>query len=536
MPALPDLPRAAVATKASPARRNRWPFIGLAAILAVAAFLRLFHIMSLFPILIDESIYLRWTEIIVHQGQWFVSLLDAKQPLSYWIYALVRMAAPGMDPLLGPRLVSVCAGLGSTALLFRLGRRFSGEIAGFIAAFLYAVMPFGVLYDRLAYTDALVNLCGIATTVASMEYFAASSPGTGGALQLGLLLGAGFSVKSTFALLLWVPLLAAVLLGRHRRRLTVIRLLQIYGTAVILPALSFLCVPNAPMFQVNNLLVHHTNFFPPAAFLLAHPFVNFPENGRLVWQYANCYVTLPVACAGMVSAIYLVARRRREAMLLSLAIAVPLLTEILLLWFLHSRYVFAFVWPIVALTALALGDLRRRSVALALTAAIAAPALMASCVMLRNPRNQLHAIEVDEFLSSGPYSGYGIAEAVAYLKKESGAMPVTVLTDPLFGTPADAIHAYLNLWRGDRVYDAWWLQLSARQPILPAGLTEVMKSQYERVSAGAVDFSRLTRVYYVTDTNYNKPAAVLKRDPGVRLEARFVKNNGLDYVDVYRLR
>jgi len=37
----------------------------------------------MFPILVDESIYLRWAEIIDHQGQWFISLLDGKQPLQY---------------------------------------------------------------------------------------------------------------------------------------------------------------------------------------------------------------------------------------------------------------------------------------------------------------------------------------------------------------------------------------------------------------------------------------------------------------------
>src|SRR5262245_27039640 len=114
-------------------------------IVAVAAFFRLFRLMSLFPVLIDESIYIRWTEIIDHQGQWFISLSDAKQPLSYWIYALIRKAFPALDPLMGPRLVSVAAGLLSVYLLFRMGRRLSGVTAGLLAASFYAVLPFAVL-------------------------------------------------------------------------------------------------------------------------------------------------------------------------------------------------------------------------------------------------------------------------------------------------------------------------------------------------------------------------------------------------------
>ncbi len=47
----------------------------LAAILVLAFFLRAYKLTTLFPVLVDESIYLRWAEIIHHQGQWFISLL-----------------------------------------------------------------------------------------------------------------------------------------------------------------------------------------------------------------------------------------------------------------------------------------------------------------------------------------------------------------------------------------------------------------------------------------------------------------------------
>jgi hypothetical protein len=100
-------------------------------------------------ILVDESIYLRWAEIIDHQGQWFVSLLDAKQPLSYWLYALARKGFPDADPLLGARSVSVAAGGVATALLFQLGRQLGGTLAALAAAFFYALVPYGVFYDRL---------------------------------------------------------------------------------------------------------------------------------------------------------------------------------------------------------------------------------------------------------------------------------------------------------------------------------------------------------------------------------------------------
>jgi 4-amino-4-deoxy-L-arabinose transferase-like glycosyltransferase len=505
----------------------------LAGILVTGAFFRLFRLMSLFPILIDESIYIRWAEIIDHQGQWFISLLDAKQPLSYWIYALIRKALPLLDPLCGARLVSVCAGLLSVFLMFRLGRRLSGIFAGLLAGLFQAVMPFAVLYDRLAYTDSLVNVCGIAVTSESVQYFTRPSLSLPGAIWLGALLGIGFWVKSTFALFLWVPLLTALLLGRENRKLAAIRLFQIYGVSLLFPVISLLCVPNAPNFEVNNLLLHHTNFFPPIGFLAEHPFEIFRQNLELIGEYARIYITAPLSVAGMLSAVYLILRKRREGLLVLLIIMAPVMIEAYFLWMIHSRYLFPLVWPVAMLTALALADLKRWA-ALAVAAVLIVPMLFASGTILHNPRARLHQIEIDEFLSSGPYSGYGIREAVAYLKEQTRQSPITVLTDPLFGTPADAIHAYLNLWNGTRVYDAWWLQLD--QPILPKQPMEVMKSQYERVFAEVVNFPALMHVYYVTDTNYNKPEWVMKREPAAKLEARFAKANGMDFIDVYRLK
>ena len=63
-----------------------------------------------------------------------------------------------------------------------------------------------------------------------------------------------------------------------------------------------------------------------------------------------------------------------------------------------------------------------------------------------------------------------------------------------------------------------------------------MRSQYERVSAGTVDFQARGRVYYVTDTTYTRPEQVARREPDARLLARFPKANGTDFIDVYRLR
>ena len=122
-----------------------WPTIrptryGLPAILAVAFLLRFYKLAEILPLAWGEAIYLRWAEIIDHQGQWFISLLDGKPPLSYWLLAVVRKTIGG-DPLLGARAVSACFGVLSTLGLFAIGRSLSGECARLAAAARGAATP-----------------------------------------------------------------------------------------------------------------------------------------------------------------------------------------------------------------------------------------------------------------------------------------------------------------------------------------------------------------------------------------------------------
>jgi hypothetical protein len=113
---------------------------------------------------------------------------------------------------------------------------------------------------------------------------------------------------------------------------------------------------------------------------------------------------------------------------------------------------------------------------------------------------------------------------------------LVVLTDPIPGPPGDSMFPYLNHRHGIAVYEAWWMKLAYNHPILPFGSTDIMKSQYQRVTDKVVDFSRVGRVYYVTDTVYHTEEAVLDRQPNARQVASFPKPFNDEAVEVYRLR
>jgi 4-amino-4-deoxy-L-arabinose transferase-like glycosyltransferase len=507
-------------------------------ILALAAALRAWHVGRLIPIMIDETIYLRWAEIIHHQGQFFISLLDGKTPLSFWILALARIIYHG-DPLLTARLISVATGTASTWLLFALGHRLAGPIAAYTTAVLYALLPYGLLYDRVAYTDTFVNFCGIQLAYVSVIALARGKPGVRAGIAVGVAMGIAYSFKPTAGLLAAIPAGIAIA-GRWRECRKALAIAAV--VFVVFPLLWHTVVPSAPMFADTNLLLHRASFFTAPGVIIAAPLTNLPGNLDLLGQYVRAYLTAPFALAAIAACVAAARRKPVAAWLFISGSLVPVAIQMTLLNWFPSRYVFPHVWPCAVAVGAAVAccsDCRGRPATYAAwlgTATVAVALAIQSGNFLTHPARAMQANDAEEHLGSGGFSGAGIAEAVRFLESQAQPEGYTLLTDPIWGPPADAMYPYLNGRLGIQVYDAWWMQLWDSHPILPREPKLVMKSQYERIPDSLVNFPALGRVLYITATNYNQPSQVAAREPGAIHIARFPRPNGMDFVDIYRLR
>jgi len=521
----------------------------LLGILALALFLRAFKLTTLLPILVDESIYLRWAEIVHHQGQWFISLLDGKQPLTYWLLAIQRMIWDG-DPLAGGRMLSVLAGLGSTVGVYATGRLLSDERGGLVAAFLYACFPLSILYDRLAYTEGFANFFGIAVVFTSLWCF--SEPGKSWKRELvpGAALALAMLTKQTLLLFAFVPAMAALWQARKHERNLLARVATIYICGVAAIVFCLLTTPDAPTLESHDAVLHHKEFFASPEEMLEDPFGAAATNAVKLGGYITTYLTWPGALAAIAALAYLTWRRSMAAWVLVSASVLPWVVQVFLLKLMYpTRYPYPHFWPWFVVIGLAAADLwvrskqwlpsesRRKMVAALATLLIAGPMLYQSYGMLTAPRSFLHERDIYYFMRSIGHVGWGVREAIDFLeqeaKREGGFV---LLTDPVWGPPSDAMAPFLNQKHGIRVYEAWWTQLAPDSPIMPRGRAELIRSHYERTKMGEIDFSREARVYYVTDTAYCPPEAVKIRQPTARLLKRFPKPENNQSIDVYRLK
>ncbi len=522
---------------------GRWAMAG---IIAVSFGLRAARLTDTFPITGYEAIYLRWAEIIDHQGQWFISLIDAKPPLQSWVLGALRIALGG-DPLLQARLASVGAGLLSTVGIFAIGKRLGGDTAGLTGAALYAVFPFAVLYDRLAYTEAFVNLAGIALVLASLFVFGEVRRSWVPQIMAGVALGLGLLTKQTVLLFAYFPVVAGLWLGCRLRLGLFVRWVVIYSIAALFFAFTWIAAPQAPGTDSRDLLVHRTDFVGTPDSLLD---LRFPRLARNLWRLrrTETYFPWPTALASMLSLLYLSRRGSLAAWVLISVAVLPLFVQCLVLSKIYPmRWAFPHFWPFLAVIGLAAADLwgrflqpmgptLRRHAILALAGlVVAGPMLYQAQGIVREPHHFLHPADSRYYHRSHAYSGFGNSEAVDYLLKEARNGPLVLLTDPIPGPPADAMFAYLNQRNGIRVYEALWTELAPDHPILPPGPIEIMRSRYEREKVGVLDFSKVSRVFYVTDSYYHSEEAVRDRQKDALLVASFPKPMGEKSVDVYRL-
>lgn len=181
------------------------------------------------------------------------------------------------DPLLAARLVSVGAGAITMVGLFLLGSEiFKNKRIGALSAFLYAIYPFGLVYDRMALYDSLVGtfaVWGIYILILLVRRVRLDL-----AFFLGIIAGSGTLNKTSgFSTIYFLPLSLLLFDWKEKNRWH--RLFRWVLFALFATGLTYLyysILRLSPFFHIID--EKNTTFIFPIHEWLQHPFLLLVPN------------------------------------------------------------------------------------------------------------------------------------------------------------------------------------------------------------------------------------------------------------------
>jgi 4-amino-4-deoxy-L-arabinose transferase-like glycosyltransferase len=400
------------------------------AVLLLAYFaIRTYRLTSL-PIFIDESLHLFWSQRVREEPSFERPLRDGK-PLQALV--LSRTVPGAADPLWAGRFTSVIVGAVGMWAAWRIGRRLFDDETGWAAAVLYLACPFTLFYDRMALSDVYLSTFAALTLLASIAVARDPRPLNG--VGLGLALAGCVLSKVPGLMLAPLPLAAAFLLPPRRPGLGR-ALALVYAIAAVVAA-----------YPAWYFVAHSGQVYKAAGgeeeVEVTHLVIdNLGDAVRWLWAYW----TWPVTIAGLAGVALGIARRRGPELLLAAASLAPVAVFVAFSFYWYPRYILFATVPFLVLAARSLALLARGLASelvpervessgawLAILLALAmVPAARFDAALLADPaKAPLPQLERFQYVD-GFSSGYGCAEAVAWLRGELAARPgpITVAAEP----------------------------------------------------------------------------------------------------------
>ena len=487
--------------------------IFVALILSVLYFAtRLFNIMEL-PLFTDEAIYTRWSQIARFDASWrFISLTDGKQPSFVWFdMVLMRFVT---DPLLAGRLVSVVAGFFGMVGMFFLGREvFKNTKIGLIAASLYLIYPFTLVYDRMALYESLIT----ASTIWGIffQILLVRRRRLDIALILGFIIGFGVLTKSNAFFLVYLFPLSLLLFDWKIKNRTV-ELAKWVGLAGIstLMAYGFYSVLRlSPFFHI---IEEKTTIFKyPLHDWITHPFEFFQGNLNGLVSWLTEYSTIPLLVIIFLS--FVLGRKMflREKLFLFLWFLIPFVGTALFGRVLYPRFILPMTMTLLVLGAYSLLYIWEKSknklLAYALFLVVFLFLIRSDFYVLTDfARAPIAKADTDQFMNEWPAGG-GVREIVAFLRQEAKDKKIYVATEGTFGSlPTYATEIYLDENKNIKKRGIW---------PTPSEIPEDLVEKAEKM-----------RVFYVLNDSRVAPPSW-----PVKLIAKYQKGIGKSYMSLYEV-
>lgn len=401
--------------------------------------------LTLQPIFTDEAIYIRWAQVMRAEPTLrFVSLTDGKTPLFMWM--MIPLFKIFNDPLFAGRFLSVVSGLFTLAGVLFLGWKFFGKGAGLWAAFLYAVVPYFVFFDRMALVDSM--LAAFSIWALNLALLLIKFPRLDLAMGLGYLLGGGILVKTPgFFNIVSLPftIVAFNFLGKDRPK-RFVRLLLLWMVAILISLAIYNILRLGPGF--SSLSSRNEDYVRSPQEVLMRPWDPFIPHVKDISAWSLSFIGIPVLLLFLFGIIESI--KHGQVRKITLAVLffslVPLFIQTSFLKTFTARYILFSLPPLLVLAGFGIDKILVRLPKLWL------PLLMTVLIwpsyfnyyLLINPEKAPLATQERQGYFEMWTAGHGLKEIAQFLNEKSRESDIVVGTEGSFGTLPDGLQIYID--------------------------------------------------------------------------------------------
>lgn len=392
---------------------------------------------KIIPIFTDEAIYSYWAQVALHDpAHRFISLEDGKQPLFIWLAAIFQKFIA--DPLIASRLVSVAAGVGSLIGIYLLSRQLFNQKIAKLATFLYIILPFTLLYDRMALFDSLLTMFGIYAIFFSVRLI--REPKLESALLAGSAIGLAMITKSSGNFFLYLLPFSLILARPHPLKWTFFAAITFLISQIIYNSLRL-----SPLFYI--IARKNLSFIRSPQEVLASPFQFVWPNISSLVTWAITYLSPILFLLFVGCLIWGLAKRSKAIIYLAITVLAPFAAEVLFNKVLYPRFILFYFPSIIILTAFAAAAILEKfsnykKLAQVFFAVVLVIPISTSFKLVTNPVNaNIPSSDAGQYLNDWP-AGYGVAEIVTFLKSQPQDRQTYIGTEGTFGLLPYALQIY----------------------------------------------------------------------------------------------
>ncbi len=376
----------------------------------------------------------------------FLPVSDGKTPLFMWVMMPVFKVIS--DPLEAGRTLAIVSGFGTLLGVFLLGLVFFNRRIALFSAFLVAITPFVIFFDRMALVDTLLSAFVIWSILLSL--LMVRYPRIDLAMVLGYFLGGGLLTKTPGMFnVVTVPLAALTMNFKAAGRVQ--RVLKMAGLLVISIAIGlgiYNILRLGPGF--STLSGRNSDYVRNPMDLLNNPLDPFLPHLGDVMEWWQLFFGYPLILAIFAGAIFTIVKRNKYMLTILLIALVPTIIQMCLLRTFTARYFLFTVPPFLIAAAFGIDALleKFKKWQALLGAGIIILLLIWPVMFMQKllfdienaplPKNERRGYLEDWT------AGYGLREIASYLNNESTKGLIVVGTEGSFGTLPDGLQIYFD--------------------------------------------------------------------------------------------